>query len=439
MNTETNGIFNNQSHHVVFLGLADYYEEGAQPFPFGGVDVYQLSCHKLHIVYPGIISSNHWVVSISHKFLREVDLSNFSIRVCDAENNEVGICKFSDVNPQVLTEIPTEKSKSGTMLIFKQVGDEHSLFHFTIDTIIKSPGTYIVQSILNGISVNIGTVEFHYKKGPILTSDQIMAIESTANSAKAVMMNLGCKLCSSKLNVYAGINRSPDLEKDGFLWYSDIDDDFTCSCKKTKFSLKYIKESMHGLLLKDISMENSGLSYVRRYGHQQVGNTVNKFSELIATEKNEEPIQDFIEENPILLSRFTAARIFKKPQIVGRFQADFIILDSKHHLWFIELEKPSLLLFKKNGHPTSVLMHAFEQVNDWLQQYRKYPGAILEALNLKDEDVVAVQGAVIAGRKRSVSIATLQRFLLNPPYSNIEFLTIDELGESLMTISSKLA
>jgi hypothetical protein len=428
----------NQLQHVIFLGLADHWQDGIQPFPIGAVDLYQLSRHKLHIVYPGIIGSNHWVFLLSSEFLRKTDLTKWRIRVCDEADNELGTFRVHEEKRGVLSESPIADSKIPSTLIYKEEGMDFSLLHFSIDGTIHHPGTYRVQSILEEKVVEIGSVQFHYQKSPALTPDQIKAIESDPHSAKTVFMKFSCKHCPSSINVYTGLNRSMEIEKEGAIWQLNVADRFRCECGKTTFSLEYLRESMHGLLLKDFALEVSGLSYIRRYGHQQVIKVVGEFRRLLVSEKTEQPIQKFIEENPILLSRFSAKRLFIKPNIVGRFQADFVVLDSKNRLWFIELERPSLKLFKKDGHPTAALMHAYEQVNDWLQQYTKYQNAILEGLKLKTSDVVATGAAVIAGRNELIPIEVLQRFSLNPPYHNIEFLTLDDLCESLLIISRKL-
>ncbi len=160
---------------------------------------------------------------------------------------------------------------------------------------------------------------------------------------------------------------------------------------------------------------------------------------LLDAERLEAPTQDFIEKHPILLSRFSAKRLFIKPNIVGRFAADFGVVDSRNQLWFIELERPSMKLFKKDGHPTAELMHSYGQVTDWLDQYSKYRGTIPDALKLKANDVVAARGAVIAGRSTTVTHEVLQRHLSNPPHPNIEFLTLDDLATGLLNISKKLA
>jgi hypothetical protein len=200
-----------------------------------------------------------------------------------------------------------------------------------------------------------------------------------------------------------------------------------------------LKESLHGMLLKDFSKGLTGLSYVRQYGHSQVKQIVTDFTQLLDKVRLEQPVQEFIEKHPILLSRFHAKRLFVKPTILGRFTADFALVDSQNQLWLIELEKPSLKLFKRDGHPAQELMHAYGQVTDWLLQYSKYSGAILDALGLKGEEVVTVRGAVIAGRSRNVTHEVLQRHLSSPPYPNIEFITCDDLGVSLLEISKTMA
>lgn len=313
------------------------------------------------------------------------------------------------------------------------------MFYFTLDGIVNHPGRYTVYFEHDGSVAPIGIIHFHYAKAPTLTPDQIKAIESDPNSVKLIKLDLGCKFCPTKLRVYSGLSRSSELEMQGWAWQTDLAAEFACACGKNKYSLEYLKESMHGLLLKDFSKGLTGLGYVRQYGHSQVKNIVTGFTQLLDKERLEQPVQEFIEKYPILLSRFHAKRLFVKPTILGRFNADFALVDSRNQLWLVELEKPSLQLFKRDGHPTQALMHAYGQVTDWLHQYAEYQGAILDGLGLKAEDVVTVRGAVIAGRSRDVTHDVLRRHLSNPPYSNIEFMTCDDLGVSLLEISRKIA
>ena len=144
--------------------------------------------------------------------------------------------------------------------------------------------------------------------------------------------------------------RSKEREKEGAVWQTDLSDKFACECGKTAYTLEYVKESLHGMLLQDFSREGTGLSYIRRYAHAQIVKIVNEFTQLISSERLEQPVQTFIEQYPILLSRFHAKRMFTKPKIVGRYEADFAVVNSQNNLCLIELERPSLQLFKKDGH-----------------------------------------------------------------------------------------
>ena len=78
----------------VLLGLADYIEGQKAPFPIGGIDLLQLSQHKVHIIYPGIISTNEWVILVSNEFLKNCDTAKWQIKISDENNIELGNISF---------------------------------------------------------------------------------------------------------------------------------------------------------------------------------------------------------------------------------------------------------------------------------------------------------------------------------------------------------
>lgn len=425
---------------VVFLGVADFIQHSNTPFPVGGIDIFQLSQHKSHIIYPALTQANVWVLLVKTEFLIERDLSKWELIISDEDDVEFGRLNFKSVPQQGRTELQpkaTEDQLQDAVAILD--GSEFAMINFKVDAAINHPGKYGIYSNYEGSRIRIGTMCFHYRRSPSLTPDQIIALKSDPSSIKAIRFELGCKFCATKVKTYTALNRDSKLEREGCVWQTELADEFSCECGKTNYSLQYLKESMHGLLLKDYSRDHTGLGYIRRYAHSQVKETVGNFTKLLDVERLEQPVQEFIEQHPVLLSRFHAKRLFVKPDILGRFQADFAVVDSRGQLWFIELEKPSLQLFKRDGHPTQALMHAYGQVTDWLHQYSKYSGAILDALGLATNDVVTVRGAVIAGRSADVTHEVLQRHLSNPPYPNIEFMTCDDLGVSLLEISKKIA
>ena len=420
---------------IAFIGIADHFESGGQPFPVGPVDFFQLSQYKAHIFYPTSIQNNEWVFVISGDLLEAESLNRLKIHITDEEGNTLG-----DVNINLTKfepEVDIRDIKEAIIPINK--GISSMLLHFKIDTMVMHPGKYIIQAKWNDKYVQIGEVYFHYQPTPPLTGDQIKAIESDPNSAKSIRVDLGCKYCPTKLKVYTAMTRQPQLEEEGCIWQYDAPNEFKCECGKAYYPLKYLKESLHGMLLKRLSKNITTLSYVRSYAHTQIIDIVNEFDKLLETKKDEKTLQEYIEKHPVMLARFHAKRLFVKPTILGRFQTDFAILNTSNQLLMIELEKPTMRLFKRNGHPTADLMGAYGQVQDWLHEYAKYPTAVLEGLNLKPDQVVAVRGVVIGGRLSQNIFKALQRHLSNPPYSDTEFLTLDDLSKSLIEISRKLA
>ncbi len=439
---------------VIFLGVSDYLDVHEPPFPIGPIDIYRLNHHKAHIVYPGKIKGNTWFFLVSLEFINKIGIKELQINISDSDGNIMFNWEVTDAQMQkVICKIPINSNKTNDVekinfpskiIHHSELGiiipkdSEYGLLSFNVDSMVNHPGAYSIVVHYNDISEKIGEIHFHYKESPQLTADQIQAINSDPNSVKIIVMTFKCKICKDSFKVYTGLKQDSNIEEDGCIWYKDLSDEYQCSCGKSKYSLNFLRESMHGLLLKDLTMKASSLNYKRKYSHEQIQKIANSFNRLIRKEKLEPPIQKFLQENPLLLSRFSAKRLFFKPDILGKYQADFGIVNSENELILIEIERPSIKLFKKDKHPTADLMHAFNQVNDWLAEYSKHPQAVLELLNLHRENIVAVRGAVIAGIKDSVKFDTLHRFLLNPPFRNILFLTLDDLSSSLIQISKDL-
>lgn len=155
----------NKDRPALFLGVADFLESSGTPFPLGGVDLFQLSQHKSHIVYPGIIASNVWIVLVSTEFLEERDLSKWKLRIADESDAELGILSFSSISNEKEVELRPESSKKGTVLAILK-DNELTMVHFSIDALVNYPGRYTVQSIYDGKVKPIGSVHFHYQKAP---------------------------------------------------------------------------------------------------------------------------------------------------------------------------------------------------------------------------------------------------------------------------------
>ena len=83
---------------ALFLGVADFIEPSRVPFPFGGIDLFQLSQHKAHIVYPGMIQSLVWVVLMRTELFKEKGLLQWALRIADADEAELGKIIFDGLS-----------------------------------------------------------------------------------------------------------------------------------------------------------------------------------------------------------------------------------------------------------------------------------------------------------------------------------------------------
>ena len=424
---------------LIFLGIADHINTSGGTFPIGETDIYRLSQVKEHVIYPAAISKAEWIFLIKPEFFGEF-LGNLKIRIVCSDDPELYQEVTLERAPKVSLDSQDEK---GTLIKVVKSSVNLSPNYVTIsvsfEATINYPAVYKVVSEYNNVVEEIGQVEFIYCKSDELSLDQINAIKSNPDAPNLVGIELGCKTCDAKLRTYVSLERNRKKEREGYIWYRDNKDQFICGCGKLQYNLKYIKESMHGLLVTLPSKSVSCLSYERRYSHKVLTKSALDFLELIEITKDEKTIQSHIENHLVLLSHFRPKRIFIRPKLLNKHIADFAVVDYRSQLIFIELERPSMKLFKKDGHMTADFMHAYGQVVDWLDLFSKNRAQILKDLEIDATSILKVSGAVIAGRRSDVSREHLIRHMESPPYQNVEFITIDDLGTSLISTSEKLS
>jgi hypothetical protein len=262
--------------------------------------------------------------------------------------------------------------------------------------------------------------------------ERLAAIRSDPKATKIAQVTLGCKKCSATFKAYVGLDRSIKLDSEGWQWAPDIKvDEFVCECGSTKIDVSLIRGGLHAYI--GHTAPSGQIDAVPLYERSVLQNIRNNFLALLQQEPAEEAIQRFIVDNPILLHQFAATKIIPKPQIGTKHRADFGILDSRGDLILIELEKSSIRLLKNDGHRTSDLVHAFEQVNDWLNTITDHRIAILEGLGLKHDMVHKIRGFVIAGRDEGHDAGHL-RNLRKRPNDGHEFQTYDDLLGGLDTL-----
>lgn len=441
---------------IIFLGIADHIPDKQGPFPINPIDIFQLSKYKKHIVFPISLAGSHWVFlvndSVFHKGVRErIEIALRSVK--DPHLFwQLGISPA--VNSGVASQAQhTTESASPHLPNNIQQGSQGSLNIVTSDTgewllmagplpdfaVVPEPGRFIVEGAIADRKEIIGEVEFLYVPIPPLSLEQMKAIEANPDSVKEIKIVLACRHCQSKLLTYTALNRNPKIEEEGFCWHQDIADTFCCTCGKTKMPLTYMRQNLHALLGRENIKPSGDLDYVRMYAHSRIAQIAKEFNELLRLKTDESSVQKYLDVHPVLFARFHASKLFIKPTILGQFQPDFAVLDTENKLVLIEIEKPGMKLFKANGHLRAELFHAYEQVRDWTHKLERHPAAVIEGLGLKTDEVMAVRGAVIAGRTKNEKSNHLHRHRANSVYDGIEFLTFDDLPASLLEISRKMA
>ncbi len=306
-----------------------------------------------------------------------------------------------------------------------------------VNVLAEKPGLYKVTLRRGKDDISIGCIGFAHVPAPPLTDDRIAAIRSSPHAAKIVRMSLACQNCNDGLRFYAGLEHNEKLKKDGWTWYSELPASFKCKCRRTEIDLGILRDNLHGLL--GLTTERRlDISFTRLYEQSVLEVTCNRFEALLNQKPDEESVQKFIKDNPILLNQFSPERIFYKPPILSRYEGDIAILNNKKELLLIELEKPETRLLIKNGGIAAPMQHALDQVRDWLHLTDRHRSAVIEGIGLEPNEVTSVKGIVILGRDRNCNAKHLRK-LKWTGFDRTTFFTYDDVLKSLTSLIRTMA
>jgi hypothetical protein len=302
------------------------------------------------------------------------------------------------------------------------------------DALVKEPGDYKVVVSTDEGEKTIGFLVFGYVPAPPLTEERIAAIRSNPHASKWIHFTLRCNECGTELRSYTGLERNVKDEHDGWIWHRELASRFICECEKTKIDLTYIRESLHALLGQVVSSNEEEMSFTRLYEKHTLELICNQFAAALVPDPKEETVQQFIENNPILLQQFAPQKVYHKPPLLTKYTADFAVLNNKGELILIEIEKPNKRLLKKDGGISAEFQHAIDQVRDWLHLVEEHRAAALECIGLKPEEVVSIRGVVIMGRDGSCSPSHLRKLKWTDFGQRITFYTYNDLISGLVTL-----
>ena len=307
------------------------------------------------------------------------------------------------------------------------------------DVVVNSAGNYEVFLISENEETYLGAVTMAHLAIAPYTPEEIIALKSDPLATKFVKMNFTCNACHQGIKAYAGVDKAPSLESQGFRWNLDIKEDgFVCSCGKTKFSLIPIRTGLHGFLRRNLNPQvQTNVSDVRLYEKTALEQHCRDFLALIQANTAEEGLQNFLESHAIFLHLFLPKKVFFKPPLLTQYFADFAILNARDELLLVEIERPHLKMLKKDGGKTADLEHAFHQVRTWKQVLDDHRVAALDAIGLQFREVAKVKGVVVAGRKPSDEKNL--RMLRSLSDAEIELFTYDDLLNAVAELIKHVA
>jgi hypothetical protein len=422
--------------HVIFLGVAErasiVHDSGTILLKW---NLLGLKSVILANFLPLRLSGLRWIFAIRFEDIRD----SFGIRITDSDGAEVGSMKI-----QTAAGDPREP-------LIQKSGDSHvltlmlPLYGYAIVAlsfgetaiIAQKSGRYRVLHTGTEQEELVGEFEIALVDPAPLTPERIAAIKSDPAAAKAAKAELGCKNCPTKLQIYVALDPSTQIESEGYTWYQNIPDQFQCQCGKTSYSLLSMKRNLFAILGHRLFRDENAI-FEPLYQEATLNNVRLELLKLIDKKPREESIQQFIQENPIVLHQFPSEKIFFKPPILTKFKADFCIVTPQKELILIEIERADIRLLKKDGGEAADLRHAFDQISGWLHVVDEHRLAVLDALGINREQVSQVRGVVIAGRDKGCDAEYLRR-LKGLDRGRISFLTYDDLAFGLLSLARRIS
>src|SRR6266851_188175 len=232
------------STELVFLGIAERatnVREGDSPLL--KLNIIGLKNFIPLFFTPFVFGSLNLVFAMRHLRLDQ----KFRIVIRSESGDEFGALEGAAKASATPPELPLTGTSGGvTLLEFPEAWTPVILlFRPVTPLIVLRFGRYLVlQDFGNGNEKVVGEFSFLQFDPAPLTPERIAAIKSDPRAMKAVRIALSCKECNSNVRAYAALERNPALEADGYVWYADIGDSFTCACRKLSTDLTSVRKNL---------------------------------------------------------------------------------------------------------------------------------------------------------------------------------------------------
>lgn len=166
-----------------------------------------------------------------------------------------------------------------------------------------------------------------------------------------------------------------------------------------------------------------------------VEDTLRRFDELLEDAKREEDAHQFLKAHPILLGLTSSINPLSKLKLGGDYVTDFVLREAADGYVFVEIERPTLALFKKGVPPerSAELNHAIEQIESWRAWINNHHTYLLTKLDGLTPDPMCW---LVAGRRRNLTADQFTRLAqINATYRGLfRIYTYDDVADRVRNI-----
>jgi hypothetical protein len=308
--------------------------------------------------------------------------------------------------------------------------------------LVREPCKLWVDIVVDGETFRRGEVVVGFRHSPPITEDERRALVSRPGAAKYVIIQLSCKFCESRLTVYDSLEAgasAPSKRDPESIHIASAPDVFKCRCGETVISLAYLKLGLHDQFRRATSSPTDELRIEPLYEAGRLADILAAYEQLVDSATLEEPVQQYLQDNPVFWSFLSPIRVKHKPAVLTRKAADFAVLSAQKVLYLIELEKPSTKLVNADGSISAEIQKGANQIRDWQMVIHDHKLAFLAELDLKLEEVQEIRYVLVGGLARKTSPAGLTKIRRTPFAPNTDFYCFDELGSFLNSLSGTLS
>ncbi|WP_225340552.1 Shedu anti-phage system protein SduA domain-containing protein [Lysinibacillus capsici] len=149
--------------------------------------------------------------------------------------------------------------------------------------------------------------------------------------------------------------------------------------------------------------------------------------QLNSPERNENKIQEILTNYPILFgTEYT--EVLDKHNFGSEFEADYVLKRYNGLYDIVEIEASTLNIYTKQGNPSSQLVHAEQQIMDWLQWIEHNNSYARE----KIKKLYSPKGYVVIGRSNTLTASNREKLRRRNLVfrDKIEIITYDDLLEN---------